>query len=229
MNEDFSWVTFYPAVCNGLKKYASDRGALLAFLFEKLPEETTYLHNPEGVKVRDIDPFTFLGVMNRHISDPKKSLVAEAFKEFFEVKEPIPQNFHGIPPLSNENSMFFSFKDGKTAEDIQNLWNFFLALLGNSQDVGSMFDRLTTTQYGIKFNLTIGMYWVCPDVYFPLDGPSRRFLQEHGIEVGHKVPSFAEYKTIIEEVKSKVCEKSFNQESFAKITRSIFLNDIVKK
>ena len=101
MNEDFSWVTFYPALCNGLKKYASDRRALLAFLFEKLPEETTYLHNPEGVKVRDIDPFTFLGVMNRHISDPKKSLVAEAFKEFFEVKEPIPQNFHGIPPLSN--------------------------------------------------------------------------------------------------------------------------------
>ena len=102
-------------------------------------------------------------------------------------------------------------------------------MLDNSQDVGSMFDRLTTTQYGIKFNLTIGMYWVCPDVYFPLDGPSRRFLQEHGIEVGHKVPSFAEYKTIIEEVKSKVCEKPFNQESFAKITRSIFLNDIVKK
>ncbi len=86
---------------------------------------------------------------------------------------------------------------------------FFLALLDTSQDVGSMFDRLTTTQYGIKFNLTIGMYWVCPDVYFPLDGPSRRFLQEHGIEVGHKVPSFAEYKTIIEEVKSKVCEKPF--------------------
>ena len=107
MKEDFSWVNFYPAVCNGIKKYASDRRALVAFLFEKLPEETTYLHNPEGVKVTDIDPFTFLGVMNRHISDAKKSLVAQAFKEFFDVKEPTPQNFHGIPPLSNENSMFF--------------------------------------------------------------------------------------------------------------------------
>ena len=42
MNEDFSWVTFYPALCNGLKKYASDRRALASFSFEKLPEETTY-------------------------------------------------------------------------------------------------------------------------------------------------------------------------------------------
>ena len=108
--------------------------------------------------------------------------------------------------------------------------NFFsCVLLDNSQDVGSMFDRLTTTQYGIKFNLTIGMYWVAQMCISPLTVRSRRFLQEHGIEVGHKVPSFAEYKTIIEEVKSKVCEKPFNQESFAKITRSIFLNDIVKK
>lgn len=227
MNEDFKWVAFYPAVCTGLAGYAAERKELVNFLFEKLPAETGYLHDSAGNKIRDIDPFTFLGVMNRHISDAKKLEVAQAFKEFFKVEEDVPQNFHGIPPLSNENSMFFSFKDGKTDKDIQNLWDFFLALTEDNRDIGPMFDKLTTTQYGIKFNLTIGMYWVCPSKYFPLDGPSRKFLSVHGIEVGNKVPSFSEYMEIIQELKRSV--KPFGKDAFAKITRSIFLDDISKK
>lgn len=100
--------------------------------------------------------------MNRHISQEKKAEVAKAFKIFFKVDEPSPTDFRGVSPLNNENSMFFGFKDGKTKEDINNLWTLFLGIFGQNNEVADLFNEMTRHQYGIKFNLTMGMYWVCP-------------------------------------------------------------------
>ena len=143
--------------------------------------------------------------MNRHISQEKKAEVAKAFKIFLKVDEPAPTDFRGVSPLNNENSMFFGFKDGKTAEDINNLWTLYLGLFGKNDKVAELFNQMTQHQYGIKFNLTMGMYWVCPTKYFPLDGPSRKYLNARGVAVSEKVPTYDEFVKISEEVREKLC------------------------
>lgn len=160
--------------------------------------------------------------MNRHISQEKKAEVAKAFKIFFKVDEPSPTDFRGVSPLNNENSMFFGFKDGKTKEDINNLWTLFLGIFGQNNEVADLFNEMTRHQYGIKFNLTMGMYWVCPTKYFPLDGPSRKYLNARGVPVSEQVPSYDEFLKISEEVRQKLCDGSTADNAFAIVTRDIY-------
>ena len=179
-------------------------------------------NDPDHKKLTDIDPFTVFGVMNRHISQEKKAEVAKAFKIFFKVDEPSPTDFRGVSPLNNENSMFFGFKDGKTKEDINNLWTLFLGIFGQNNEVADLFNEMTRHQYGIKFNLTMGMYWVCPTKYFPLDGPSRKYLNARGVPVSEQVPSYDEFLKISEEVRQKLCGGSTADNAFAIVTRDIY-------
>ena len=222
MDNDYSWTKFNPAAAQKLCAYSDRREELLSWLYSALPEETNYLHDPDHKKLTDIDPFTVFGVMNRHISQEKKAEVAKAFKIFFKVDEPSPTDFRGVSPLNNENSMFFGFKDGKTKEDINNLWTLFLGIFGQNNEVADLFNEMTRHQYGIKFNLTMGMYWVCPTKYFPLDGPSRKNLNARGVPVSEQVPSYDEFLKISEEVRQKLCGGSTADNAFAIVTRDIY-------
>lgn len=222
MDNDYSWTKFNPAAAQKLCAYSDRREELLSWLYSALPEETNYLHDPDHKKLTDIDPFTVFGVMNRHISQEKKAEVAKAFKIFFKVDEPSPTDFRGVSPLNNENSMFFGFKDGKTKEDINNLWTLFLGIFGQNNEVADLFNEMTRHQYGIKFNLTMGMYWVCPTKYFPLDGPSRKYLNARGVPVSEQVPSYDKFLKISEEVRQKLCGGSTADNAFAIVTRDIY-------
>ena len=44
---DYSWCAFYPAAAKALCSYQNKRAALLKELYEALPAETGYLHDPE--------------------------------------------------------------------------------------------------------------------------------------------------------------------------------------
>lgn len=222
MDSDYSWVKFYPAAAKKLCSYQDKREELLAWLYSALPAETNYLHNPQGDHLSDIDPFSVFGIFNRHISQEKKSETAAALKKFLGVEEPVPQDFRGVSPLSNENSMFFSFKDKNVEKDIQNLWDLFTGICQNSPGIGPQFDAMTEHQYGIKFNLTMAMYWIAPTKYFPLDKPSRIYLNERGIKVSEKVPTYAEFQKISQEIREKLCDGSTAADAFAKITRDIY-------
>lgn len=222
MDNDYSWTKFNPAAARKMCAYSDRREELLSWLYSALPEETNYLHEPDHKKLTDIDPFTVFGVMNRHISQEKKAEVAKAFKIFFKVDEPSPTDFRGVSPLNNENSMFFGFKDGKTKEDINNLWTLFLGIFGKNNKVADLFNEMTRHQYGIKFNLTMGMYWVCPTKYFPLDGPSRKYLNARGVAVSEQVPTYDEFVRISEEVRQKLCGGSTADDAFAIVTRDIY-------
>lgn len=222
MDSDYSWVKFYPAAAQKLCGYENKREELLNWLYRTLPSETTYLHNPEGEHLTDIDPFSVFGIFNRHISQEKKSETAQAFKTLLKLEEAVPSDFRGVSPLSNENSMFFSFKDAEIKKDIQNLWDLFVGICQKHSNVGVLFDTMTTHQYGIKFNLTMAMYWISPTQYFPLDKPSRIYLNARGIKVSEKVPSYQEFLQISKEVREKLCAGSCADDAFAKITRDIY-------
>ena len=97
-----------------------------------------------------------------------------------------------------------------------------LGIFGQNNEVADLFNEMTRHQYGIKFNLTMGMYWVCPTKYFPLDGPSRKYLNARGVPVSEQVPSYDEFLKISEEVRQKLCGGSTADNAFAIVTRDIY-------
>lgn len=84
---------------------------------------------------------------------------------------------------------------------------------------------MTAHQYGIKFNLTIGMYWIRPEKYFPLDTPSRAFLERHGIKCSStSVPTFKDYEKICANARDLLPSLADKPKNFAQVTRGIYLS-----
>ena len=78
---------------------------------------------------------------------------------------------------------FFPRKSQRKEDDIPNLWDLFEAAI-NYADNPSEINKITfirnfdkvSLQYGIKWNITIILYWIRPYSYLNLDEPNREYL-----------------------------------------------------
>jgi len=55
---------------------------------------------------------------------------------------------------------------------------------------------------GIKYNITIGLYWINPDNFINLDSTNREYLNSHNIKVDY-LDSFDTYQRVLKEVREK--------------------------
>ena len=76
-------------------------------------------------------------------------------------------------------------RDGRGERDIDNLWDVFETALeydkepdaGNKERFAAAFD-IAEQQPGVKWNLTMGLYWCRPERYMNLDSRSRWFMED---------------------------------------------------
>jgi 5-methylcytosine-specific restriction protein B len=103
------------------------------------------------------------------------------------VKAEVPTEFDGIPVLNNMRAWFFSGKTYRKEDDISNLWDVFEAGINyadNPSEVSksafiACYD-MVRKQLGIKWNLTMGLYWIRPFSYLNLDERNRSYLTQDG-------------------------------------------------
>ena len=77
--------------------------------------------------IRDICPFTTLGLFNRGIKDANRKVIAAELAKFLGVQEAVPDTFEGIPLLNNLKSWYFPHENKRAADHIDALWNVFAA------------------------------------------------------------------------------------------------------
>jgi 5-methylcytosine-specific restriction protein B len=185
MANDFSWIPIYKEIARHLVQWEGRQGELIAFL-EKLRADGLVItplndKDDKGARflVKEIDPFTFMGVWNRGIrKDQRFAILAEVIK-FFEIKAPLPTGFSGIPILNNQKSWLFAYQPGRGVNDVKRLWNVFkLAFLDNPLDdkefLKAFDDALEVPNTNI--NLTMGLFWIKPETFLNLDGVNREYL-----------------------------------------------------
>ena len=184
--EYLTWVEFYTELATKLLPYANDRKTLIeailqiyATLSMKLPKLDS------GDMPTDIDPFTVFGLFNKGISDSNRIAVLNAFAKAFEISAKTPEHFDGVPVLNNMNAAFVWLSDdpGNGVHDIDNLWILFGTALAYADDQSpnnrstfiAAFDRVKDLK-GIRWKLTMGLYWVRPLSYLNMDARNRLFL-----------------------------------------------------
>lgn len=189
-NKNFLWVNFYSAFADKLLSFESDRKTLLDKLikvygglgikFQKLERDDSII---------DIDPFTVFGMFNKGITAANKTIIIKALAKEFELDDSIeiPTVFDGIPVLNNLKAVFFGWD--RTDTDIDNLWKLFRTALnyadaGMAEKSGSgkpFVDAYNNVikQGCIKWNITMGLFWIRPYTYLNLDSRSRWFLKEY--------------------------------------------------
>ena len=189
----FSWIQFYMEFADKLLEFKENRKELLKILYTAY--EKANISNPfvlNGEPFSDICPFTVFGGFNKGISLSNRMSLMKAIGDQIGVTAEVPMNFDGVPVLNNLNSFFFDPKSSEMSSNIQNLWNMFDITIRFSQNPSDelkvefmdCYDQVLN-QNKIRWNLSMGLYWIRPFDYLNLDGTNRRYILNDLSDVFH--------------------------------------------
>ena len=180
----FEWIDFYSEFATKLLLFKNDRKALI----ERIKDVYTAINMQvpkleSGSDIIDIDPFTIFGLFNKGITNSNRMAIIRSIANVFGIESKVPNNFDGIPVLNNLKATFYAFKEDRKADDIDNIWNVFEAALRladndteqNRKEFSKWYD-LVHDQRCIRWNITMGLYWIRPYTYINLDSRNRWYI-----------------------------------------------------
>lgn len=183
----FEWTDFYMELADKLMAFRNDRESLI----EKIKDVYTAINIklPKLEKdndIVDIDPFTVYGLFNKGITNANRMLIMNQMARAFGIYAKVPANFDGIPVLNNMSATFYGFKDDRRIDDIENLWKLFeIALMLDKQHDNEKYQKdfinaynIVKGQFCVKWNITMGLYWIRPYTFINLDSRNRWFLTQ---------------------------------------------------
>lgn len=221
----FSWTTFYSEFADKLLLFKDNRSGLLEYIkdgYDDLGIKYPFMDN--GEPMDDICPFTVFGCFNKGITEENKIALMKSLGSKLGVKSEVPTQFDGIPVLNNLKAWFFGYKRDRKSDDISNLWDLFEAAIGfadNPSDITRnafiiCYDKVCK-QLSIKWNITMGLYWIRPYSYLNLDERNRSYLIGDSnpyaakmLEISNfkQLPGAQAYLKLI-----SLCKESFNREN----------------
>lgn len=186
MNQNFQWVDFYTELASALLPYKNKRAELLEIL-KKIFQDAglKYPFREKGeYDYEDICPFTIFASFNKKMGDLNRIALLEQFAKEFSIRASVPESFPGIPVLMPQNAWFFAYKENRGDDDIENLWDLFKTAIAYA-DKGSfdsktqfihLFD-IVKEQKGIRWNITMGLFWIRSFTFINLDSVNRAFIK----------------------------------------------------
>ena len=220
----FTWIPFYREFAQKLLQYRNNRIPLVEWIYSNIDGSLIkhFKDAPDGRRVSDTDPFTVMAIVNRGIAYEKKVELCKKFKSFLNISVPVPQDFSGVPEVNNMLSNFMAFEVDRKDGDIERLWNVFeCAVL--DKNIEEAYDALNG-QYLIKYNITMGLFWVRPDKYIALDGNNKAKLISLGIATfdGKFVP-YKEYEGIMKRLDAKMQSGTIDCASYAEFSYGAYV------
>ena len=222
----YTWIPFYIEFGQKLLKYRNNRTPLVNWIYDNIDGSLIkhFKDAPDGRRVPDTDPFTVMAIVNRGITWGKKIALCKQFKSFLEISAPVPQDFSGVPEMNNMLSNFMAFEGDREDGDIERLWNLFeCAVL--DKDIEEAYNALKN-QYLIKYNITMGLFWIRPDKYLALDGNNKAKLASLGIaSFDGRFVQYKEYKAIMERLDDKIASGEINCSNYADFSHEAYIKD----
>ena len=212
MDNAYQWIAFYEELADKLLAYKDRRNELFDLMKKKASQQQlmSYLHfeNEEwwGPRNHQIDPFSLIGAMNRGITYPNRTLLAKVFAETFDVKIAAPTHFEGIPILNNMNSLF---------NGVDELWTLFMLAMKDTEtnnftdEFKLAFEKAIAVNGNGLIYITMGLYWIRPNDFMPLDTNSCAFVsRRYGIVAPSGHCSGDEYLNFIGSLKNEINKQS---------------------
>lgn len=186
----FAWARFYEVFASALLTWRNRRDELVKgiHLIAADVDGMSHLQDKpakgEAFPLKDICPFTTMGLFNRSLTDTNRKIIAARLANLLGVNEPVPDSFAGIPLLNNQKSWFFGYERSRDPDDIERLWEMFSQAMTfadnqntNSADFTSAYD-IASAVMNVGWNLTMGLYWARPWFYPTLDSQSQYYIQK---------------------------------------------------
>jgi len=182
----FSWIPIHLELAEKLREYKNKSHELINVLQKMKAAGLMTLNFTDakegGKPFPFIDPFTFMAGFNRGMLDSNRINLWEFAKEEFQLSAEVPQDFHGIPYVNNQNVCFFPWE--VNIDQINTLWAFYEQALEaepDSLDLELMQSCLEIPQVGIA-KLTMAMYWFRPNTWIAADGKNTGSANQLGLK-----------------------------------------------
>jgi 5-methylcytosine-specific restriction enzyme B len=235
--KQFRWTKFYETIADKVLGYRSDRAALLTGIRDVASRvdglgylsQDQYADGTTGF-VRDICPFTTMGLFNRNMTDANRKLIAAELAKFLAVEEPIPDSFEGIPLLNNMKSWYFPWESKRDVDHIDSLWTVFadgIAFAGADDDesraaFAAAFDDANKRR-NVGWNLTFGLYWARPWSFLTLDHNSYVYVTKKlGVPIARHGPKHrcnaADYLAVMDVLEPRFQEAAYPVHSYPKLS-----------
>ena len=216
----FTWVPFYQELADVILEYRENQSHLIEFLeglkSRGLPIINLQDKDEQGKSdlLTEIDPFTFYGVFNHGITWSNRIDIMKDIKDEWNIGPDVPDDFSGVPKLNPMKVRFFPHKGkGRSKDHIKKLWHVYkLALDPDPMDNGAFaraFDEALQLK-GVKYNLTMGLFWIRPTIFLNLDSRMRKHLKKHNITPGSEL-SFKNYKDTYNKTRKKFPNRTFHE------------------
>lgn len=183
---NYEWVNVYTRLADKLLEFKQNRPALIEHIKNAFAaaEMNLPLLEEKGKELTDICPFTVFGLFNKLMTDDNRKKILRAILRELKMEQKCPRTFDGIPVLNPQKSTFYWFA-GRPSEDIPNLWDMFTAAIEYADTPSEatkanfihLYDQCQT-QKGVKWNLSMGLFWIRPNMYLSLDSINRNFIKD---------------------------------------------------
>ena len=227
MGDRYSWIGFYTEFADILLEYVERRIELferIRHAYDRIGKKLPTLEHGELPDY--IDPFTVFGLFNKGITDANRKLIIKGLAEELGVRADQPREFAGIPVLNNLAATFYRFGDERGEHDIDHLWELFEIAIALDRDDNERtraafyeaFDK-ARAQKGIKWNLTMGLYWMRPHMFLNLDSRNRWYICEPNtmpadiattVSKLKGLPSGRDYLALCDRVKEVLAEGTYS-------------------
>ena len=191
--ECFAWTKFYEAMADAiLACYKNQRDELVPAIHQLAAE--VYGVSPAamgpgacGNKWAEVCPFTVMELFNNSTANRKQT--AHRLAGILDLSEPVPEAFAGIPVRTGKDSWLrLSYRNPPRPGDIKALWQVFTQALRFHQPRGTDEQHMPPnflTAYDKAMNvpgvgpvmLSVGLYWVRPHIFPPVDDNSREYIK----------------------------------------------------
>lgn len=237
----FKWTHFYEAVADKLLTFRNRRAELISGIHaiatkvDGLSNLQDQFRDGSSGPLKDICPFTAMGIYNRGISDVNRKAIASELASFLGVSDPVPDSFEGIPILNDQKSWFFGFDNKRQPDDIDILWEVFTQAIAFAESGDaearsafvSAYDK-ATQRYGVGWDLTMGLYWIRPWNFPTLDSKSQRYISKKlNIQIGMDSPkgrcNATDYLAVLDTLVARFQEDAYPVHSFPELSIAAWL------
>jgi 5-methylcytosine-specific restriction protein B len=233
---NWNWPVFYMEFADKLLGYKNNRTGLLEIIKEI--HDSLKLNYPfmgSGEPFDDICPFTVFGSFNKGITDHNRVALMRAFAQKLNIMADIPTRFDGIPVLNNMKARFFEYKENRKPDAIPNLWDLFETAIKYAdtpssdemkRDFLNCYDKVVK-QPLVKWNITMGLYWIRPYMYLNLDTCNREYLLSdetcassiQAISSLKELPAAKTYLELIDACKTVFKDPQASHRNFPELSR----------
>lgn len=207
---DYTWIPFYEQMAGAIHGYNNNRRGL----FNKIKGLAAnnplmgYLHFEKremwSARGDEIDPFTVMGIYNRGVTDAHRKQLGLDLARTLGVDLEPPSVFHGIAHLDPRRSIY---------EGNAELWSLFdvsIKVNGWENGFSIAFDKAIQIHGNGLPSLSIGLFWMRPTRFMPLDGISLPYIaSRYGLPAPDEKCSGDEYLQYMRKLESAMGETSF--------------------